>query len=325
MSTSSKAHAASGANSGASALPSATVTILTWNGEAYIGAILSALETQRFDGVFDVLVIDSGSTDTTLDIVAHYPSVRVHQIPNSEFGHGRTRNLAAELATGDIVVYLTHDAVPATEHWLAEMIAPFADDERIAAVLGKQVARPSAPPVLKYDIQRVFERQGPDTGMTVTFKTARELSEVERNAAAFYSDANSAARRSILTGPVPYRDVDYAEDQVFGRDLFEAGYRKAYAARAVVEHSNDTTLRTFGSRIAADMNGLRKIGTPMPRVSLATAVKQWTKWSLMDALTIMGDADFSARTKLYWLIVNPWYHATKWRAYRRATNASLGQ
>jgi rhamnosyltransferase len=304
-------------------LPSATVTILTWNGETYIGAILSALENQSYQGSFDVLVIDSGSTDGTLDIVARYPSVRLEEIPNTEFGHGRTRNLAAQLSTGDIVVYLTHDAVPADEHWLAEIIAPFADDERIAAVLGKQVARPSAPPVLKYDIQRVFDRQGPDTGITVTVKTDRVLSEVERNAAAFYSDANSAARRGILTGPVPYRDVDYAEDQVFGRDLFDGGYRKAYAARAVVEHSNDTTLRTFGSRIAADMAGLRRIGTSVSPVSRVTALKQWTKWSLVDAVSIMGDPDYSTGRKLYWLVVNPWYHAAKWRAYRRATNVSL--
>lgn len=195
----------------AARLPSVTVAILTWNGEKYLEQILSALERQRYAGERSVLVIDSGSTDSTLTIVARHKDVALHTIPNAEFGHGKTRNLAATLATGDIVAYLTHDAVPAYEHWLSALVQPMVDDERVAAVVGKQVPRPGCPPVLKYDIQRVFERLGPEGRATVVFDDGSDLDAASRAAAAFYSDANSAARRSILTGPVPYRDVDYAD------------------------------------------------------------------------------------------------------------------
>ena len=303
--------------------PPVTVSVLTYNGEQYLDALLTAVESQQYAGPVDLLVIDSGSTDRTLEIVAAHPAVRLHSIPNSEFGHGATRNLAAQLATGEYVVYLTHDAVPASDRWLAEIVAPMIDDERIAAVVGRQVARRGAPPVLKYDIQRVFERMGPDYGITVVWDTGRQVTEGERAAAAFYSDANSAARRSVLLGEVPYREVDYAEDQVFGRDLFDRGLRKAYAPQATVEHSNDTTLRTFGSRIAADLIGLRSIGTEIAPVSRLAAVKQWAKWSSADAAYILIDPEYSAGRRLYWLIVNPWYHAAKWSAYRRASRASL--
>lgn len=306
-----------------SALPSVTVAILTWNGEQYLGEILNALERQSYAGETEVLVVDSGSTDRSLAIVAEHPAVRLHQIPNSEFGHGRTRNLAAQLAAGDIVAYLTHDAVPADENWLSEIVAPFADDERVSAVVGRQIARPSAPPILKYDIHRVFERLGPEYGLTVVWDTGRPLSEMERNAATFYSDANSAARRAVLTGPVPYQDVDYAEDQVFGRDLFDRGHRRAYAPRAAVQHSNDTTLRTFGSRIAADLMGLRRIGTAVTPVSRLAAAKQVVKWSTADAAAILIDDDYTPARRLYWLLVNPWYHVAKWSAYRRASRAAL--
>jgi len=303
--------------------PPVTVSVLTYNGEQYLDALLTAVESQQYAGPVDLLVIDSGSTDRTLEIVAAHPAVRLHSIPNSEFGHGATRNLAAQLATGEYVVYLTHDAVPASDRWLAEIVAPMIDDERIAAVVGRQVARRGAPPVLKYDIQRVFERMGPDYGITVVWDTGRPVTEGERAAAAFYSDANSAARRSVLLGEVPYREVDYAEDQVFGRDLFDRGLRKAYAPQAAVEHSNDTTLRTFGSRIAADLMGLRSIGTEIAPVSRLAAVKQWVKWSSADAAYILIDPEYSAGRRLYWLVVNPWYHAAKWSAYRRASRASL--
>ena len=76
----------------------ASVVILTYNGEQHIDEILASLTTQRFDGTYEILVIDSGSTDSTLDLIAKYPSVRLVQIPNSEFGHGKTRNLGAHLA-----------------------------------------------------------------------------------------------------------------------------------------------------------------------------------------------------------------------------------
>ena len=70
----------------------ATVVIPTYNGELYLRRILTALREQKIDGEFEVMVIDSGSTDATLDIVSDYPEVRLHEIKNSEFGHGKTRN-----------------------------------------------------------------------------------------------------------------------------------------------------------------------------------------------------------------------------------------
>jgi rhamnosyltransferase len=303
--------------------PGVTVTVLTWNGQQYLDALLSAVVGQDYPGSFDVLVIDSGSTDDTLGIVARYPSVRLHEIPNAEFGHGRTRNLAAELSTGEVVAYLTHDSVPASPTWLRELVLPMADDRRIAAVLGRQTARAGAPPALKYDIRRVFDRLGPETGITVTWDTGRPISPGELAVATFYSDANSAARRAVLTKRVPYREVDYAEDQLFGRDLFTRGLRKGYAPHALVEHSNDTTLRTFGSRIAADLRGLRSIGTEIAPVSRFAAFKQWVKWSTADAADILLDRDYSMWQKIRWLLVNPWFQAAKWIAYRRASRAPL--
>jgi rhamnosyltransferase len=304
-------------------LPSVTVTVLTWNGERYLESLLSSVEQQHFNGQVDLLVIDSGSTDRTLDIIAAHPQVRLHQIPNSEFGHGTTRNLAAELANGDIVVYLTHDAVPATPSWLSALVAPFVDDERIVAVLGKQVPRPSCVPIVKYDIQRVFERLGPDYGHTTFFDDGNLITDRDKEAAGFYSDANSAARRSVLLGPVPYQDVDYAEDQRFGRDVIEAGLRKAYAPGAVVEHSNDLTLRAFRQRMMDEVIGLRRLGTDIPALSVAGMLKQVVKWSAVDSGFILIDPQLSAGRKLGWLLANPVWHAVKWSSFRRATRIAL--
>jgi glycosyltransferase involved in cell wall biosynthesis len=303
--------------------PIATVAILTYNGEDYLERILSQLRLQEVDGEFEVLVIDSGSTDSTLEIVRRFPEVRLHEIPNEEFGHGRTRNLAARLARGRFVAYLTHDAVPTTSRWLAELIAPFAIDQRIVAVMGKQVPRPGCFPLLKYEIQGMFAGFGPDFGTSVFYKDPSMTDEGVLSAIGFYSDVNSAARREFLTDVIPYRDVRYAEDQLFGRDLVEAGYRKAYAPRAAVEHSNDLTLDEYGRRIFDETVGLRQIGFPIPRMSRGAQVRLTVRGILGDTLRILRDRDYSWKRRLYWLAVNPAFQVRKWASYRPSTLVDL--
>ena len=298
----------------------ATVAILTYNGERYLEDILTALECQRFDGAFEVLVIDSGSTDRTLDIVAAHPEVRLHVIPNSEFGHGRTRGLAAHLARGRVVVYLTHDAVPAHDRWLYEMLKPFELNDKVAAVMGKQVARPWCFPLLKYEIRSVFAGFGPDFGTSLFYEDDFVQSEGVRNAITFYSDANSAALREVLTGPVPYRDVSYAEVQLLGRDLVAAGYVKAYAPRGVVVHSNDLTLREYDDRMVEETRGLREVGIDVAVPSIGVVARMVARGVVRDQVAILRDGEYSWRRKAYWSLVNPAYHLQKWRGVRRGAS-----
>ncbi len=304
---------------GAAAAPSATVSILTYDGERYLERILTALEAQDYPGETEILVIDSGSTDGTLEILSRHPAVRVHRIPNTEFGHGRTRNLVAELATGELVAYLTHDAIPAGPGWLSAILAPMIDDERIVAVVGKQVARPGALPLQKYDIARTFAAQGPDYGVTVVWDRGQFADDAALETAGFYSDVNSAARRSVLRGQIPYRDVPYSEDQLFARDVLRAGMRKAYAPAAVVEHSNDLTIRELGTRIQEETHGLQSIGTVIPPVSVGRMLKQIIRGSVIDAAAIVTDRELTAGARLRALFVNPAAHVVKWSNQRAAT------
>lgn len=303
--------------------PRATVAILSYNGETYLRRILEQVERQKVDFPVEILVVDSGSTDSTLDIVRSFPSVRLHTIPNEEFGHGRTRNLAAQLAKGEFVAYLTHDAIPASESWLSELLAPFSLSERIVAVMGKQIPRGASFPLQKYEIQGVFAGFGPDFGTSIFYKGDFVQDEGVLGAISFYSDVNSAARRSFLTETIPYRDVRYAEDQLFGKDLVEAGYIKAYAPRAAVEHSNDLTRAEYGRRIFDETVGLREIGTPIPPLSRKQQLRLTTRGILGDSLRIVRDPSFSKKRKLFWLAVNPLYQTTKWRSYRRSTLVDL--
>lgn len=302
-----------------------TVVILTYNGEKYLDDILKSLRSQCFEGRFEVLVIDSGSTDHTLEILSNYPEVRLHQIPNEEFGHGRTRNLAAHLACGSVVAYLTHDAVPADDRWLHELVAPFSLSERIAAVMGCQLPRNSAFPLLKYEIRAVFDGFGPRFGTTLFYEDDFIQSDAVRNAVTFYSDVNSAARRDILVNEVCYRDVSYAEDQLLGRDLISAGYVKAYAPRAAVLHSNDMTLREYDDRMYDETQGLREVGIDVDVPSIAVVARMVTVGVLKDSVRILRDRDLTVRSRIKGLIINPAFHVQKWRGVRRGASKDMNR
>lgn len=302
----------------------ATVAVLTYNGELYIDAILTAVEGQDFDGAVEILVIDSGSTDGTLDIVRAHGAARLHQIANEEFGHGKTRNLAAGLASGEFIAYLTHDAIPSDDRWLHELLAPMRDAALgVKAVMGKQIPRPGCFPLLKYEIRSVFAGFGPDFGTTVFYDFGISPDQGLLDALSFYSDVNSATRTSFLLTEMPYRDVRYSEDMLFGQDIIEAGYSKAYAPRGAVIHSNDLTLFEHGQRTFDETVALRQIGKPIPPMRLRAQLRMTVRGIFADGVRIARDGDFSWRRKLYWLVVNPRYHMRKWSSYRRGSIVDL--
>jgi rhamnosyltransferase len=301
----------------------ATVVVLTYNGERYLRDLLHAVTNQKIDGQFEILVIDSGSTDSTLPIIADHPHVRLISIPNSEFGHGRTRNFAAHEARGRYVAYLTHDAVPAHDRWLYELLKPFELNERVAAVMGSQIPRPWCFPLLKYEINAVFDGFGPGFGTTLFYDDGFITSEGVRNAVTFYSDVNSAARRDVLTGPVPYQDVSYAEDQLFGRDVIAAGLLKAYAPRASVVHSNDLTLAEYDDRMAEETMGQREVGIAVAVPSVSVVGRMMARGIVRDTVRLLRDRDFTARRKAYYVLAGPLYHLQKWRGVRRGARAEL--
>jgi rhamnosyltransferase len=299
-----------------------SVIVPTFNGEKYLERVLDGIRSQDFAGSVEVFVIDSGSTDRTLDIVGARPWVRLHEIPNCEFGHGRTRNLAARMARGRLVAFLTHDAVPAGPLWLRALTNPL-DPEGLdaVAVVGSQEPRPGCFPLLKYEIRASFARLGSQSEASII--SSEDEKRVGTDVATFYSDVNSATRRDFLLNVIPYRDIAYSEDFAFARDLLDAGYRKAYAPTAVVEHSNDLTLAEYGRRIFDEAIGTRRVGHETPNPGRIGWLAHAAVGALRDSARIMRDPDYPLGRTLYWLAVNPAFHVVKWRSYARANRVDL--
>src|SRR5262249_31756596 len=146
------------------------------------------------------------------------------------------------------------DAVPSYDKWLDAMLEPFEMGEKISLVFGKQIPRPDCFATLKREVATVFRSLGSDDSIVLHRQTA--LTDKLGLTNTFFSDANSAVRKSTMA-KVPFRDLNYAEDQALGIDMLAAGYVKAYAPLGSVKHSHNYPLRQYFKRKFDESVGLR--------------------------------------------------------------------
>ena len=275
-----------------------TVFVPTFNGERYLRATLEGVLTQTLPEGWelDLLVIDSGSTDATLEILSGFGSrLRLHRIENSAFSHGGTRDEAARMARGQFVVYLTQDATPLHQRWLINMIEPFFLSDKVGCVYGAQRPRRDAPVTIKREVTQRFPR----TSQTIVVDRARSLVDgaLECPVDTFLSDVNSAARRQLLVGDVPFRRVPFAEDQALAQDMQEHGYLKAYAPNGAVWHSNDFGVREFFARKRDEYLGQARSTDSALADSELSLLLGWIKPTLRDWRHLFVDAEYGPSEK----------------------------
>jgi rhamnosyltransferase len=211
-----------------------SVIIPVRNGGQVLRRCLEAIGAQRVDDEVEILVVDSSSTDGSAEL-ARSLGARVEVIPVEEFNHGGTRNLAAGLAQGEVLVFTSQDAVPVDESWLASLVAPLSG-EGVAGVYGRQLANPEAHPPERYFLDFLY---GPGARM----QEAASPSELTMETTLF-SNVSSAIPRSVFERFPFVDDIVMSEDQVWARDVLLAGYALVYEPNAAVRHSHHYTLRS---------------------------------------------------------------------------------
>jgi glycosyltransferase involved in cell wall biosynthesis len=226
-------------------MPSVSVVIPVKDGARYLERLLAAVQAQDED--VELLVIDSGSSDNSVEL-ALAGGATVHEIPSAEFGHGRTRNLAMELTSGDVVCFLTQDAVP-EPGWLAAHRAAFEIDPRVGASYGPHRPWPDTSPMIARELGEFFASMAPD-GRPVIHR-AGDLT--------FLSNVNAAYSRACWE-EIRFTDIAYAEDQDFGRRMLDAGWAKVFHPEAAVRHAHDYGPVEFARRYFDEYRGLRETG-----------------------------------------------------------------
>lgn len=227
---------------------SVSVIIPVKNGLPHFRDVCEALAKQDYDAPFEVICIDSGSTDGS-DGVARDHGFRLERIDPKTFGHGRTRNYGASLSEAEYLAFLTHDAIPADSRWLAELLAPLRADERVAGVFSRHIAHVDADPFIAWELEAHFDGLRAFPVVEITDRAVYDADQGLRQVYHFYSDNASAMSRRVWQDH-PYPDVQFAEDQIWAQTVVEAGYRKAFAPDSVVRHSHsfgpfETLQRSF--------------------------------------------------------------------------------
>lgn len=216
-----------------------SIVILTKNGGALFKEVLAGLFACEGISEAEVLIIDSGSSDDTLDYATEYPQIRIHKIPPSEFGHGRTRNLGARLTTGEIIVYLVQDATPATPDFLRRLTDPVADED-FAAAFGRQLPRPATNKIEKIFLEHTY----PDRREVRACLDKQELGIKS----IFFSNVCSAIRRDVWER-IPFDEsLIMSEDQLWAKQVLLAGQRILYEPSAMVLHSHNYGLKDVFKR-----------------------------------------------------------------------------
>ena len=228
-------------------LPDVSIILLTFNGEPYLDEVLTSVFDQKMHFNFEVIVIDSGSRDRSLEIIRKYP-VRIHQIEKQEFGHGKTRNLGVKLASGQFMVFLTQDATPAHRNWLENLVNPLLKDRSVAGAYSRQLARPDCNPCERRDI----ESGAPPVSMVkkVNFKEDLQKESYEKHYQLFmmFSNISSCIRRDVLQQIPLNENITMMEDQEWCKRVIEAGYTVIYEASSLVYHSHNYPLKMIYRR-----------------------------------------------------------------------------
>lgn len=201
--------------------PLCSIVIRACNEEKHIARLLEGI-AQQSHPEHEVILVDSGSTDHTLEITSHY-SARVVHIQPEEFTFGYSLNQGIAQSHGDLIVIASAHVYPVYPDWLESLLAPFTDPQ-VALTYGKQ--RGNA--LNKFSEQQIFHHWYPDHSQP-------------HQPYPFCNNANAAIRRSLWEAQRYDETLPGLEDLEWAHRIMSQGYAISYVAEAEVVHVHEET------------------------------------------------------------------------------------
>ncbi len=222
-----------------------SLVIRTLNEARYLPELLEGVARQQLHGLdVQTVLIDSGSTDGTLDVAQQFGCTITH-IRREEFSFGRSLNRGCEAASGDVLVFVSGHCVPTDEHWLQRLCQPIVDG-LAAYTYGRQLGGPDS----HYSECRIFEKYYP------------AQSRIPQQGF-FCNNANSALSRAAWAAHRFDEELTGLEDMELAKRLVAAGGKVAYVAEAAVYHHHQESWAQVKRRFEREAIALQKI---MPQI-----------------------------------------------------------
>lgn len=246
--------------------PEITIGIPCRNGGAILRRALAQVFAQDTSRPFEVIALDSGSTDGTLEALAAHP-VRVIAIAQAQFDWGRVRERLFEEARGGIVVNLSQDAVPAGNDWLERLIAPLLESDA-GVSCGSSIPDPE-----RHFPQFQWEKNG-------YYYFTREIGKFTAKYGKGLSFANTAVLRDVWES-LRVDPQATGEDFGFQIKLHCADVGIAFPIDAPVLHHHNYTLKGVYRRCRNEGLALREMGCAYTEADLAADLlspKKYVQW-----------------------------------------------
>ena len=214
-----------------------SVFIPTKNAGPLFRDTLESLKAQKYEGEIDLVFVDSGSTDDTIKMALEYGAT-VKSILPQEFNHGLTRNLGIEMASGEIIILLSQDAVPGDEYLVQNFVKIF-EDPQVAGAYARQVPREDADILTKRNLNNGLTGRMPEEIRWIkNWNAYKKLTPMQRHLLYNFDDVCSAIRKSVWQS-IPFRANDFGEDIDWSQQVLEAGWKIAYWPKSFVIHSHN--------------------------------------------------------------------------------------
>ena len=217
-----------------------SIVIPTYNGGEYFKECLQMIFKQKVQFQFEVIIVDSGSTDGTLDLLKDY-NIRLKHVRPEQFNHGLTRNTGVQLSKGKYIVLMGQDATPTDASWLQKIWENF-DDQLVAGVYCRQIPREDADVLTKKQLNNwVTGRKERTVNFIENPAEYHALQPMEKLILCTFDDVCACVRRKVWE-KIPYEETYFAEDLEWGKKVIESGYKIVYEPAAAVIHSHNRSV-----------------------------------------------------------------------------------
>jgi GT2 family glycosyltransferase len=207
------------------------------NGAAKLRALLPRIFSQRIRDSIEIIAIDSGSTDDTVEVLRQF-SAKILSIEPHTFNHGLTRNLLARYAHGDVLVFINQSTLPSDDQWLANLVAPLASDTPVAGVCSRILPHPDADRLTCKDGMADLNASPQHSARAIMDQeTYRALSPHQLRVLLNFHTMSAAIRPQVLKR-IPFRAVLMGEDLLWAREILEAGLKLQHEPTSVAFHSH---------------------------------------------------------------------------------------